>query len=406
MKVLVIFSNPPGKAPLRLDKEDRAVTRVCRNFEGSVVLVRQHASEVDDIHDLITNGGYDVIQFSGHGSEDGIYLDRSDLDEHQGEIVSAKRLLSLLELANKPPLVVILLCCYSDSSIQTLANTAPFVLTSKCEVLDAACPLFISGFYERLFTGHSVQGSFDHALHLLSAKGFEQDSFRLTRRSLIKRADGVFVESTPDPNHDSILVNLDAVSAHLDSFGMSAEELCHLIARKLRVHSWIFEGASDRAIIPIGRLLFGEFTWKNAKDAVFCTKLMKLRADLPRRHWELWSRVLTSYNDLASCEYRALPRPADPSARLVLEQGVRVFKYHVTKYLEPSLPAIEGLGFSSLVPHAALAIASTEKAEDQLFLERYPQVVSALEIALTNYHEVAVGLQPPEEPVNRPGTEM
>jgi hypothetical protein len=402
MKVLVIFSNPPGNTPLRLDKEDRVIARVCRNFEGSVTLVRQHASEVDDIHSLLTTGGFDVIQFSGHGSEGGIYLDRSDMDEHHGELVGAGRLLSLLELASKSPLVVILLCCYSDSAIATLANAAPFVITSKCEVLDAACTLFISGFYEHLFAGHSVQGSFDHALHLLAAKGFETDSFRLSRRSLIKRADGLFVESTPDPNRDSILVNLDAVSTRLGSFGMTAEELCHLIARKLRVHSWIFDGASDHAILPIGRLLFGEFTWKDAKDVVYCTKLMKLRSDLPRRHWELWSRVITSYNDLAACQYRTLPKPADPSRRLILEQGVRVFKYHVTKYLEPSVPAIEALGFPGLVPHAELAIASTEKAEDQLVLERYPQVVSALEVALTNYHEVAVGLQPPEEPVGQP----
>ena len=74
MKVLVIFSNPPGNTPLRLDKEDRVISRVCRTFEASVTLVRQHASEIDDIHSLLTSGGFDVIQFSGHGSEGGIYL--------------------------------------------------------------------------------------------------------------------------------------------------------------------------------------------------------------------------------------------------------------------------------------------------------------------------------------------
>lgn len=397
MKVLVLFSNPPGNTPLRLDKEDRSLTRVHRHFEGSVTLVRQHASEVDDIHSLLATGGFDVIQFSGHGTEDGIYLDRSDLDSTRGELVSPARLLSLLELASRPPLVVVLLCCYADSSLPTLANAAPFVVTSKDDVLDSACLLFVSGFYEHLFAGNSVQGSFDHASHLLVAKGFDPDSFRLSRRSLIKRADGLFVESTPDPNRDSILVNLDAVAARLGDFGMSPEELCHLIARKLRVHSWIFDGASDHAILPIGRLLFGEFTWKDAKDVVYCTKLMKLSADLPRRHWELWSRILTSYNDLAACQYRSLPKPADPSRRLVLEQGVRVFKYHVTKYLAPLVPAIEQLGFPGLVPHAELAIASTDNAEDQLVMERFPEVVRALETALTNFHEIAVGLQPPED---------
>ena len=61
------------------------------------------------------------------------------------------------------------------------------------------------------------------------------------------------------------------------------------------------------------------------------------------------------------------------------------------------------LGFQNLVPHAELAFAATEKAEDQLILERYPQVVSSLEVALTSYHELAVGLQPPEEAVGQAG---
>ena len=32
-------------------------------------------------------------------------------------------------------------------------------------------------------------------------------------------------------------------------------------------------------------------------------------------------------------------------------------------------------------------------------LERYPQVVTALEYALTNYHEIVTALQPPEEEI-------
>jgi hypothetical protein len=259
--------------------------------------------------------------------------------------------------------------------------------------------MFISSFYDSLFSGQPVQRSFDQALSLLKARGLPSESFRISRRSLIKRADGIFVESTPDPARDSILVNLDAVADRLGSFGMREEELCHLLARKLRVHSWIFDGANDRAIIPIGKLLFGEFTWQNARDVVFCTKLMKLRSDIPRRHWELWSRALTSYNDLAACEYRSLPRPADPASRSVLEQGVRLFQFHADKYFKPLLSTMEELGFSSVVPHVEMALAATDKAEDQLVLGRYPQVVQSLETALTNFHEVADGLQPPEEDV-------
>jgi hypothetical protein len=70
----------------------------------------------------------------------------------------------------------------------------------------------------------------------------------------------------------------------------------------------------------------------------------------------------------------------------------------MVKYLEPAREVIEAQQrFEDLHPHIGLAIAETEKAADHLVTDRYRDVVIALENALTNYHEVADGLQPPEE---------
>ena len=67
MKVLIIFSSPADQKPLRLDKEDRVISHLAREFKEVVEIERQHASEIEDFHSLILDGGYDVIQFSGHG---------------------------------------------------------------------------------------------------------------------------------------------------------------------------------------------------------------------------------------------------------------------------------------------------------------------------------------------------
>jgi len=98
LRVLVIFSDPPsGNARLRLDKEDKIISGLAKRFPDSVSLVRQHASESEDIHTLLFEDTFDVIQFSGHGDPNGIYLDKSDLND-AGELVSAKRLHSLLSI--------------------------------------------------------------------------------------------------------------------------------------------------------------------------------------------------------------------------------------------------------------------------------------------------------------------
>lgn len=398
MKVLVVFSNPSDQSRLRLDKEDKAIMDVAQRFEDRVTVVRQHASEIDDIHPIIIEGDFDVIQFSGHGDADGICLEKSDCETETTELVNAERVVDIVSLARKPPLLVIFLSCYSDDSLGTLADAAPFVITSRSEVSDKECITFIRGFYEDFFNEPSVQIAFSHAKHVLGVKGLPKDRFRLSRRCLIRKGNSLYVESSPDLHRDTIMVNLDKVKDHLGQFGLSEEELCHLLAKKLRVHYWIFERARESATIPIGRLLFGEFEWQNAKDVVVCTKLMKLRSDIPQPHWELWAKVLTSYNDLASCEYRTADDPVDPRSLGMLKRDVQLFSYHSRSCLLPMRKKLQEMDRSDIMPHIEFAITQTEKAEAELGWERYPRVVEALELALTNYHEVVTALQPPEEP--------
>lgn len=397
MKVLVIYSNPPDQEYLRLDREDKTIALLSRQFKETVSVERLHASEIEDIHKVIIDGEFEVIQFSGHGSTQGIYLEKSNYKGDSSELVSAERVVSIINLANKNPLIVLFLSCYSDSFIETLSNAAPFVVTSKDRVEDEECIVFVQGFYERLFRGASIKSAFDQSVHLLVAKGYPSDSFKLSRRTIIKKGDSLFVESKPNHERDSILVNLDSIQDQMGKFEMSEEELCHLIARKLTIHYWIFDRARESAIIPIGRLLFGEFWWENAKDVVFCRRLMKLRTDVPKEHWQIWSKVLTAYNDLTSCEYRSAKNPASPGARGMLERAVSLFKYHTQKNFSPLRDVLEKMGFENVIPNLEFGITYCEMASAHLDMGRYQQVVEALETSLTNYHEVVTLLQPPEE---------
>ncbi|HEX8450873.1 MAG TPA: CHAT domain-containing protein [Longimicrobium sp.] len=395
MKVLALFSNPPDQTPLRLDKEDKILVRLAREFASTVSLVRQHASEIEDIHSLLINGDYDVLHFSGHGDADGLCLDQGDSE--RSETVSAARVLSLINLSKKQPLVSAFLSCYSADNLPILADSAPFVITSRGAVSDQDCLIFVEGFYEHLFRQNSVNASFEHALTLMRARGCGEQCFTLSRRHLVRRKDSVYVESRPSSTHDPVIINLDAVRDSLGRFGLSEEEMCHLLARKVVIHHWIFDTARDDAVLPIGRLLFGVFSWTNARDVIYCTKLMKLRADAPALAWQVWSRLMSTYNDLAACRYRSAQRPSDPSSSYMLEEAVALFQHHVLKYMEPARHTLVQLNQEELLPHLQMAITQVETASDQLALGRFREVVLSLELALTNYHTVADGLQPPED---------
>lgn len=395
-KVLVLFSDPAGTPNLRLDVEDRALAQLERKFSPSVTITRLHASQIDDIHSVISSECFDVIQFSGHGSPDGIFLDKLDLTDG-GELVSPQRLKSLLDIAERPPTLVLILSCYSNNSLPILTGIAPFVITAFGSIRDTICSQFVRGFYDRYFAGYSLQKAFDDSIHLLASKTIPAEQFRLDRRCFIEKNNSRYVESTPTGKRNTILLNLDNVAAHLGIFGMPEEELCHLLSRKLTIHYWIFSVPRERCIIPIGRFLFGEFSWTNAADEVACDTIMKIRSDVPPEHWRVWSRVLVSYNDLASHEYRRLDNPADPAHRNTLRQAIRLFEHNVARFLLPLKPDIKALGFLEALGNIEFVITHCEVAADQFELERYPQVVQALEEALTNYHEIIDRIHPPIE---------
>ncbi len=397
MKVLVLFSNPPDAPRIKLDHEDKIFFHLQHKYSNHDVIVERHpASAVDDVNNLLKHSYYDVIHFSGHGSPDGIYLDKNSINASNGELVSAKRLLSIFDLAEKPPKLVTLLCCYSDEHTELLIETAPFVITAFEKVNDDACLVFTEGFYDRLFSGHAIQSSFDHALSLLRAKGMPHHAFRISRRALINQGNSILIQSTPTNTKDSILINLDGVRDRLDKLGFDYDELLHYLARKITIHGWIFDQPRDGALIPIGKLLFGEFRWSDSKDVVYCTRLMRLQADYSQTRWTMWCRLLLSYNDLASSEHRSPDNPGGPTRRQVLGRALGLFTYHCKRYIAPIRSTIADMRETSILPHLELTIAHIEAAEDQFHLERYPQVVEYLEQALTNYHEIVTALQPPE----------
>lgn len=194
MNVLVIYSNPPGTDRLRLDKEDRVFFKLSKAFP-QVTIDRLHASEVEDIHDAINVKPYDIIQFSGHSSRLGMYLCRDDIEE--GEVVSPQRLSSLLQLAVRDPSVVIFLSCYSHALQAALSPLAPFVITTRDDIPDAACIAFVKGFYNLFFENRQVNASFNYAKKYLRSFGHADDSFVLSRRQIIEQRGSVFLESQP-----------------------------------------------------------------------------------------------------------------------------------------------------------------------------------------------------------------
>jgi hypothetical protein len=191
-----------------------------------------------------------------------------------------------------------------------------------------------------------------------------------------------------------ILINMDKVVDRLDSLGTSKGEVLQLICSRMPIDERLLGGPRDDALIPISDVLLGTFSWTNRED-IACNRLARVAADAPEEQLRLWLALLNAYNYLAASKYRNLQRPADPAFKHELKTAVAAFESSIENDLLGNSDSLVRLGFRQLLPHVARTESECVKASDRLLRGDYRGVVLALEIALTHYHAVVSGIQPP-----------
>jgi hypothetical protein len=202
-----------------------------------------------------------------------------------------------------------------------------------------------------------------------------------------------FLESAARSHENSILINMDNVAERLDSLGMSKEEALQRIFSRVPIDERLLDVARDDALIPINDIMIGIFSWTN-RENITCNRLARVAADAPQEQLHLWLTLLNSYNYLAASKYRNLQRPADPAFKHELKTAVAAFESGIENLLSNSDTLVR-LGFRRLLPYVVRVETEFVKASDRLLRRDYRGVVLALETALTHYHAVVSGIQPP-----------
>lgn len=203
-----------------------------------------------------------------------------------------------------------------------------------------------------------------------------------------------YVERIARSHANSILINIDKVAERLDSLGMSKEEVLQLIFSRAPIDDRLLDGARDDAIIPINDIMIGIFSW-TSRENITCNRLARVAADAPQEQLHLWLTLLNSYNYLAASKYRNLQRPADPAFKHELKTAVAAFESGIENHLLGNSDTLVRLGFRRLLPYVVRVDTECVKASDRLLRGDYRGVVLALETALTHYHAVVSGIQPP-----------
>lgn len=159
-RILILSANPKGTARLRLDKEVSEIDEGLRRakLRDRFVIESRWAVRFRDIRRALLDHEPHIVHFSGHGSDDGLFVeDEMGLSVH----LSSNALSSLFKLFSNEVECVILNACHSASQADAISKHVKHVIGMNKEIMDKASIEFSVGFYDALGAGKSVEEAFE-----------------------------------------------------------------------------------------------------------------------------------------------------------------------------------------------------------------------------------------------------
>ncbi|MCJ7853074.1 CHAT domain-containing protein [Pseudomonas monteilii] len=385
-RILIAYSSPADEQPLRLDREQRRVNQALEIEKSDVQVDFKQAATLEDLARAIAQTKYDILQFSGHGDSDGFCLDMPS--GHEGHYVESKRLSALVEATQSTLSAVVLMSCYSAGAAENFLKVSPYVITVSGEADDQAAIDFSGHFYEHYFRTGSVEIAFNfasafvhNALDVSLTKGDAHE------RTLPRLA--VY----PHPHRDPLYVDLTEARHTIANLDISEERFTSIMTRKLKVHKWIFDGEREDVILPIAGY-FARFSWRNARDVVYCHWVYKPDAGLSVEVCSYIADLIVCYNDIYVSSYRRSDKP-------VTQQDPRAFRHALTSLhdlknyflLDNSkfaiFEAVNQIGARMLL---ATCVSNLAKADQKMELGELSSAVIYAETALSAIHDAITSL--------------
>lgn len=342
---------------------------------------RRHAVTLNDLSGALNGAQYELIHFSGHGSSSSLYLE--SLDGTGGSELAASKLADMLSQSQNNISCVVLMSCYSSNTVTELLPCTPYIISVTGPANDQAAIEFVGHFYENYLRTKSVEASYRRANAVIG----DQLSTLLTCRAAqdpSKYRLVVYSHQDLDP----VYVDFADARETIDHLDITTEKFVEILRRKIRIHWWMFKGERENAILPIGGL-FASFSWKNAKDVVYCKRIFQLKPSLPENTFHVIAMLIAGYNDVYMNNYR-------DSRKSAIEQNPRVFVEGLASlhrvfrdwFVDPEgVPSLGALNPTYLKTIQATCWANLQKADQKLADGDPSRAMIFAETALSSIHD-------------------
>jgi hypothetical protein len=164
--VVLLAANPMTLPSLRLDEECRIIEESAHaGVSRKPIRFRvRWAAHSDHLLLALNEDRPSVLQFSGHGSEQGLCFQAAD---GSAQSIGAEALATVVRAAGRDLSVVVLSACYSEVQAVALAAHVPCVVGWPSLLDDKAARVYAGAFYRALAFGSSVANAHEQGLAAL-----------------------------------------------------------------------------------------------------------------------------------------------------------------------------------------------------------------------------------------------
>ncbi len=180
-KILLLSANPNDTNQLRLNEEFREIREgLSVSGNSNLFEVRQGgATRTKDLRRLILSYQPHIIHFSGHASEEGIFL---ETDSGHYTAVTGQTLANLFSLFSDTVNCVILNSCYSNAQATEIVKQIPYVIGMNAAIKDNAAIQFSMGFYDALGAGRTIEDAYKFGCNAIQ---LENNHDEVTNRGVV-----------------------------------------------------------------------------------------------------------------------------------------------------------------------------------------------------------------------------
>lgn len=173
--ILFLGASPETREQIRADRELSQIAAILReaSLRDRIELRSALAVTPDEIHRSLVANHPQLLHFSGHGAETGIFAEQAT---GLPQAVSGDSLLKLLQIFKDGLRTIVLSTCNSEALAKEAAAFVEAVVGMGGKISDDAAMSFSRGFYRGLFHGEDLQRAFDLGCSQIELDGHPEEA--------------------------------------------------------------------------------------------------------------------------------------------------------------------------------------------------------------------------------------